>query len=175
MSREDVELVRRLQPGPHVDLVALFRDEDLAARSGEAIAPFFHPDFKCVTHLGAEGRTYVGMDGLRSGWLEWLAPWAAYRAEIEECVGVGERVLVLVRDFGRPEPGAPEVEQVGASIWTVRDGKVARAEFYANRTEALEAAGLRGRRGRTATAKPHLRAVTFNPAPIAQLDRATPS
>jgi len=30
----------------------------------------------------------------------------------------------------------------GAPVWTVRDGKVARIEFYWNRAEGLAAAGL---------------------------------
>ena len=36
-----------------------------------------------------------------------------------------------------------EIEQVGASVWTVRDRKVSRIDFYPNREQALEAAGLR--------------------------------
>ncbi len=28
------------------------------------------------------------------------------------------------------------------AVWTVRDGKITRAEFYANRAEALDAVGL---------------------------------
>jgi ketosteroid isomerase-like protein len=39
---------------------------------------------------------------------------------------------------------AAEVSVVSAAVWTVRDGKVARVAFYLNRSEALEAVGLRG-------------------------------
>ena len=35
-----------------------------------------------------------------------------------------------------------EVAQRGASIWTMREGKIAQAAFYPNRMEALEAVGL---------------------------------
>ncbi len=91
--------------------------------------------------LGAE-RTYSGMDGLRESWWDWLAPWATYRTEIEDVIDGGDRVLVLVFDFGRRAVGAPEVKSSNAAIWTVRDGKVARVEFYADRAVAIEAVGL---------------------------------
>ena len=144
MSQENVELVRRLQPAPDVDVAALFRDERAATVMAEAVAPLFHLDFECVTNLPTEGRkTYVGLDGLRAAWLDWLAPWATYRTEIEDCIDAGERVVVLVRDFGRRDLSAPEIEVVGAAVWTASDGKLARAEFYTRRAEALEAVGLR--------------------------------
>jgi ketosteroid isomerase-like protein len=36
-----------------------------------------------------------------------------------------------------------EVSIRGAAVWTVRDGKIARASFYPNREDALRAVGLR--------------------------------
>jgi ketosteroid isomerase-like protein len=75
-------------------------------------------------------------------WLEWLAPWKTYRVETEEVIDLGDRVLVLVRAFGRLEGSQGEVENTSASLWTVRDRKIARVEFYVDRTEALKAVGL---------------------------------
>jgi ketosteroid isomerase-like protein len=37
---------------------------------------------------------------------------------------------------------AIEVSVMGAAVWTLRDGKIAKADFYVNRSDALEAAGL---------------------------------
>jgi ketosteroid isomerase-like protein len=37
---------------------------------------------------------------------------------------------------------AGEVELKASAIWTVRDGRVSRAEFFVERAEALKAAGL---------------------------------
>ena len=86
--------------------------------------------------------TYAGLDGLRDAWLDWTAPWAAYRTEIERLIDAGDRVVVLVRDFGRRVGGAYEVAFSAATVWSVRDGKVVRAEFFPDRALALEAAGL---------------------------------
>jgi ketosteroid isomerase-like protein len=144
VSQENVELVRRLQPRPDVDLAALFRDEGSAGGFAETFVSFFHADCQCVLHMpGAEQVTYTGLDGWRDGWRDWLEPWVSYRSEIEDLLDDGERVVVLVRDYARRVPGAPEVGQIAAAVWTVRDGKIARAEFYATRAEALEAVGRR--------------------------------
>jgi ketosteroid isomerase-like protein len=151
VSAENVELVRRLQPGPGVDIAAMFRDERAADSLLEGLAPLVHPDVEVGGDIGTEriamtsadrGAPYAGLERLRAAWLQWLAPWATYRTEVEDVVDAGDRVVVLVRDFARVDPDAPEVSQKGASLWTVRDGKVARAEFYADRAEGLRAAGL---------------------------------
>ncbi len=107
-----------------------------------AAARHYHADFECVHHLLGGERTYTGFEGLRESWLDWLAPWATYRAETEEAIDCGDRVLLLVRDFGRREAGSPEVKSDNAAIWTIRDGKVARAEFYADRGWARRDAGM---------------------------------
>jgi ketosteroid isomerase-like protein len=143
VSQENVEIVRRLQPAPGVDIAQLVRDDDINARWVEAVTTVFHPDFECVMMSATEGpTTYVGLDGLRDAWLDWTAPWAAYRTEIERLIDAGDRVVVLVRDFGRREEGAYEVAFIGAAVWTVRRGKVVRVEFIPDRARALEAAGL---------------------------------
>jgi ketosteroid isomerase-like protein len=143
VSAENVELVRSLQPGPEVDLVAFFADEDAAGALSEAAAHFFARGFECTMQLpGSPATTYRGLDGFRATWCDWLAPWASYRTEIQDLIDVGDRVVVLARDYGRREPGAPEVEQRNAAVWTVSDGLIVRAEFYADRDEGLAAVGL---------------------------------
>lgn len=141
MSRENVELLLRLQPGRHVDLVRLFCDEHRWATFTEAAAPFYDADFQStVTVLGIE-RSGTGMDGFRALWRDWLAPWATYRTEVERTVDLGERVLVLNRSFGRLEGSTREVGEAPAGVWTVRAGKIARGELYLDRADALAAAG----------------------------------
>ena len=53
------------------------------------------------------------------------------------------RVLVLSRDYARPKGSHSELSFKGAPVWTVREGKVARIEFYFNRDQGLAAAGLK--------------------------------
>jgi hypothetical protein len=34
-------------------------------------------------------------------WLDWLAPWESYRAEIAEVIDAGDQVLVIADDYRR--------------------------------------------------------------------------
>ena len=138
-----MEFVRLLQPGPDVDLAALFRDDDVAGDLAEKLAGFFHPDCECVLHHpSTEPVIYRGLEGVRTVWRDWLTPWATYRTIIEDLIDAGDRVVVFVRDYGRREPGAHEVEMIAAAVWTVRERKIVRTDFYTSRAEALQAVGL---------------------------------
>jgi ketosteroid isomerase-like protein len=145
MSQENVELVRNLHLAPDVDMAEVFRNDEMWSALADAAAPFFHPDFECVAP-GVPGteRVHVGLDGFREAWLEWMKPWLTYRDEIEQILDAGDRVLVLVHDYGRREGVTEEVKIDGSAVWTFRDGKIARTEFFALRSEAFSAAGLEG-------------------------------
>jgi ketosteroid isomerase-like protein len=144
MSQENVELVRSVLPGPDTDMIALFNDDSASGELTQTWTPLLDPDFVAVKHFpGAEPETTRGLHGLRAGWLDWLAPWATYRTEIEETIDLGDRVVTAICDYGRREQYAPEVALRSAVVWTVRDGRIVRAEFYTGgRTEALKAVGL---------------------------------
>jgi ketosteroid isomerase-like protein len=76
-------------------------------------------------------------------WLDWLQPWASYYVQVEEMIETGESVVVLVRDRARRHDMDVEVELISGSVWKfVRDGKIARVEFYAHREELREATSL---------------------------------
>jgi ketosteroid isomerase-like protein len=141
MSRENVELAQALIT-ENTDFAALLRDEDAFSRLCEAIGPLFTDDFQSVIVLPHQTRTYAGLEGLRKNWLEWLEPWATYRTSIDELMDVGERVVLLLRDYGRRRGMEAEVELISATILTFRGGRVARWEDYTDRALALEAVGL---------------------------------
>jgi ketosteroid isomerase-like protein len=143
VSQENVEFVLGLQPAPDVDYVQLVRDDAIWAAFNDALLSFFPADMESVFPTIPGGRTYIGLDGFRAGLLDWLAPWSSYRAEIEETVDLGDRVLILRSAFGRLQGSAQEVRIEGATISTVRNGVIARVEAYADRPEALKAAGRR--------------------------------
>jgi ketosteroid isomerase-like protein len=142
MSQENVELVLGLQPGPDDDLAQVFRDDDMWAAFVEAVAPFAHPDMESVPFRFDAEQSYTGMDGFRAFFLDWLAPWARYRVEVEKAIDCREQVVVLYRAFGRHRGSTQEVKSAVSWVWTVRDGKIARVEFYADTAEALQAVGL---------------------------------
>jgi ketosteroid isomerase-like protein len=144
MSRENVELALAWQPAPATNVVESVREDGSWAEASALWAPRVTPDFKCRLHgaLDHEGETFEGLQGLRSAFLEWLAPWQSYRAEVEKAVDLGERVLILVRDHGRQHEDTQEVALTGANVSTFRDGKLASIDFYLDRNRALADCGL---------------------------------
>jgi ketosteroid isomerase-like protein len=142
VSRENVELVKAIYPRPDTDICALFRDEETVTRLREALGPLLTDDFESAMVFPGETRTYAGLDGFRDNWLDWLEPWATYRTAIDELIDAGDSVVLLLRDHGRREGMEAEVEVIGASICTFREGKMARWEDYPDRPTALQAVGL---------------------------------
>jgi hypothetical protein len=143
MSQANVDLVMGLQRAPDDDFVQLLRDDEMWAQLAEAVAPFVHEEAETARPGLPGGQTYVGLDGFRESWLDWLAPYAEYRTEVEKAIDCGERVLVLQSSYGRLAGSTNEVKLAPAVIYTIRDGKIARFEPYADRAEAFRAVGLR--------------------------------
>lgn len=138
-SAADIELVRGLQPVSGVDLVALFREEGSWAAFADAASSAFEADFVCrAVGTPQGGLDGSGLDGLRRLWTDWLAPWDSYVTEVEDVRAVGDAVVVLVRDHGTT--GGFEVEQLAASVWWLRDGRVHLVAFHVDRESALSAA-----------------------------------
>jgi ketosteroid isomerase-like protein len=145
MSRENVELVKKFIAPPGTDYRVLFGDDAAFAAAKAAVEPLVAPDFEgAFIIFGTQPTEFTGLDGLRQGFLDWIAPWATYFDDIEEVFAVGaDRVVVLGREHGHRLDTGAEVVSETAGVYTVRDGKIARAEYYAKAAEALEAVGLR--------------------------------
>lgn len=146
MSQENVDLIRSVHPPSGIDLSRQFNQDADPARF-ERLGSLVTPDFQVLGGdlRGGLGLTTAGqgIDGLIAAWQDWLSPWQTYWSEVEEFVDAGEEhVLVLVRDHGRLRGSDSEVENISASVWTLRDGKIARIEFHLDRKQALKAAGL---------------------------------
>ncbi len=88
-------------------------------------------------------QVYRGPEGLVTFLERWFEPWEDYRIEPQEFIDAGDKVVVISRDFGRSKDGF-EVEQKTATVWTTRDGEpiAVRVQFFLDRDQALEAAGL---------------------------------
>jgi ketosteroid isomerase-like protein len=144
MPKETVDVVRALLPPPDLDLAALFREESRFQRLVGALEPLIDPEVEAVAvWQGGSANTYVGIEGFKDMWLDWLQPWSTYHTQVEDLIDAGDRVVVLVRDRARRHDSDAEVELMAGSVWEIRDGRIVRVEFCGNREQALEAAGLR--------------------------------
>jgi ketosteroid isomerase-like protein len=132
MSEENVEIVRRWWGGFNEDGIPPFSLCD------DKIEINMPPDFP------VRG-SFRGHDGVRHWRDQVFEIVENARVEPEEIVDVhgdGETVLMLLRATGTARHTEIELEVEWAAIWTVRGGKLLRAQGYLNRAEALEAAGL---------------------------------
>jgi ketosteroid isomerase-like protein len=144
MSRANVELVMSLQRSGEEDFAQLIRDDKRWRQLALAAAPLVREDVVSVRPGIPGAKAYVGLDGFRRLWLDWLAPWAEYQTAIDEAFDCGDRVLLLQSSSGRMEGTRRRVKLSPGVVWTVRDGKIARFEVYADRTQALAAVGMAG-------------------------------
>jgi ketosteroid isomerase-like protein len=95
--------------------------------------------FEARSFRGPSSGSRKSTSGSQSG-IEGFEDWSF---DIEEVFDAGDQVVTIVRQRGKAKHGGPEVEMRFAQVWTFRDGLIARMEMYADRNEALEAAGLR--------------------------------
>jgi ketosteroid isomerase-like protein len=128
MSQENVEVVRRA--------VAF----EIYGRGDRAEAEaIFDPDF--VMNPLEEGPAH-GLDAIRDNIEHWKGAWEELEVTAEEFIDAGDRVLVTLHHRGRGRGSGIEVDARFYEVYAVSDGKVVRVDEYAQRVEALEAAGL---------------------------------
>jgi uncharacterized protein len=70
------------------------------------------------------GGTFRGPEGFREFLGKLADQPAEFRREMLEYLDAGERVVVLLRQMGRPKGGDTEYDVAEVHIWTVRDGKI---------------------------------------------------
>jgi ketosteroid isomerase-like protein len=142
MSSPNVELLKELQ-FDGADFVELMETgpAELPTEALAVLAPDFEVRF--VPASIGENPSYRGLEGFLEGWRDWLAPWASYHLEVEDFIEVGDDMVVtLARVHAKTQRDGVAVEHAPAAVWTFEGGKVVRVEFYLNREEAFEAAGL---------------------------------
>jgi ketosteroid isomerase-like protein len=142
MSQENVELL--LRGFEHVE------------RTREFLPEIVHPDFVWETTTfrgGMQPATCVGVDETNRWLAEWVEGFDNWSIEVTEVIDADDQVVTVLSQRANPKHGGPEVEMRLAQVWTFRDGLIARMEMYADRGEALRAAGLTERPESTASSE----------------------
>ena len=76
------------------------------------------------------GGTFHGHEGVREFLAKVFEQPAEFRRELGEYLDVGDRVVVLLRQMGRPKGGNTEYDVPEVHVWTVRNGKIVDFEGY---------------------------------------------
>jgi ketosteroid isomerase-like protein len=87
---------------------------------------------------------YRGFDEFRAAWNQYRDTFDNWWIEIEELLdGTRNRVFAAVRDGGRMKASGSEVRQQVFHVSELRAGKIVAWAVFLDRSDALEAAGLR--------------------------------
>jgi ketosteroid isomerase-like protein len=89
-----------------------------------------------------EMETYRGYEGVRAFWGMLRDVWGEPQTVAEEIIDAGERLFTRIRLQGTGQASGIEVEDVLYQVVTLHGGKAIRVEYFRDRAEALEAAGL---------------------------------
>ena len=135
MSEDNVELVRKvIEAHERGDFDAVFAAYDPAIEWHIGGLEMPASDFEPVYH---------GHDGVRAFWREWFAAWETASFEYEEFLDAGESVVTILSQRMRGRTSGVELEWSSyGQVWTLREGKVVRVEFFPTRRAAVEAVGL---------------------------------
>jgi ketosteroid isomerase-like protein len=123
---------------------ALWRERDL-----DAAFDLVHPeaDFDWSDSRAPYHGHFKGHAELTRAFEVMMDAWDEWYPEFEEVVEIDrETVLIVTHVRARGKESGVPVEARGASIWSVRDGKVVGAKLFQSKTEALEAVGLAEKR-----------------------------
>jgi ketosteroid isomerase-like protein len=136
MLEENVDMIRR------VYAAAAARDE------AAPLISFSHPEIELdVSQAGWGDLTgqsvYHGHEGLRTLFREWYGAWMDYEDDLEDLIDAGDKVVALVTSRGRGRASGVPVELKTPAVWTIREGRIIRVEWFQTPGKALEAAGLK--------------------------------
>jgi ketosteroid isomerase-like protein len=73
----------------------------------------------------------------------WLEQWDEYGFEVERFIDGGESVLVVARENARGKTSGASVSSRIYTVFTLREGKVARYQEFYDEDAALKAVGLK--------------------------------
>ena len=134
MPQENIELVRRVT-------------DVMDAEGFKAALPVFleaaHSDVEWREDPAWPGAaTYRGVEQVRQVILDRMDT-LDFSQQTEELIDVDDKVVVLVRWVARGRASGAQGEISMAMVWTLQEQAITRIEFFLDRDQALEAAGVR--------------------------------
>jgi uncharacterized protein len=131
MSQENLDTIRRIY--------AVWGEEGSPVSSG-----LLDPEIEWVNPPEAvEPGTRRGIEEFDTAARTVADTFEEVGVEIERMMDAGERVVVIATLRGRGRGSGADVERRQGYVWTIREGKAVRFEWFNDPAKAMEAAGLR--------------------------------
>jgi ketosteroid isomerase-like protein len=128
MSRADVEVLQRIW--------------EAYLATGEVDFETIHPEVEISDHDIPESGRYRGHDG----WVRWFGEleeaWSEFDAVIDDFIDAGDRIVLLLTLTATGRSSRIELTREDAIVYELRDGKVFRLDYFNDRAQALDFAGL---------------------------------
>ena len=124
------------------NLETLAQIREAVESTGEPPEDLVWPDFEVHEHQMLDSQSHQGL----AGWRRWVADWTASFPTWEirrlETVELDDRrILTTHRIWARGRLSGMELDERHAQLWTFRDGKVQRMDYFSSPAEARKAAG----------------------------------
>ena len=129
MSQENVEIVR--------DTLERF------LATGEVAWEVIDEEHEIHDHDMPDPGDYRGHAGFLRWNEDWGAAWSDWSLEPQEYIDAGDQVVVMVEMKATGRGSGVEIDREDALVYTLREGKHVRLDYFNNPQQALEAAGLR--------------------------------
>ncbi len=130
MSQENVDAVRRIH--------AVWEAEGSPVPSG-----LLDPEIEWVNPPDAvEAGTRQGIDAFGTAVDTLAETFDGVRAQLDELLDMGDRIVVVATLHGRGRGSGADIERRQGYIWTFRDGRAIRFEWFSTSDAALRAAGV---------------------------------
>ena len=130
MSQDNVDKAR--------GFIAAYNERDF-----DAAVESFHPEVEWVLPARQASDSCRGPDEIRQFWEGLDETFEDLRLAPQEFIDAGDRVATRLRHSGRGKESGAEIDQeLYHQVATFRDGEIVRMEYFAEWSEALEAAGL---------------------------------
>jgi ketosteroid isomerase-like protein len=129
MSQENVDLVRQVHEG--------WARGDFAIGADRVTQDFEWHQFPEAVEPGTRRGEEVG-GALR----KIFDVYENVRVEATRFIDAGDKVVVIGRTRATARGSGLQLDNPVALVWTLREGKLARTEFFTDRRDALEAVGL---------------------------------
>jgi ketosteroid isomerase-like protein len=113
-------------------------------RDFDTLFEFYDPEIVWEQDEGfVEPGTRRGHEGVRGAFDSLFDGFENFQIEVREVIDVDDdRVVAVTRVTAIGKGSGVEVDNVGGSIWTLRDEKAVRVQLYLERARAFEEAGL---------------------------------
>jgi hypothetical protein len=107
----------------------------------DTILDLIAPEVEWIESEGIPyGGKFIGKEAVITGVFQKIgAEWNNFRAEIEEFIDAGEKIITLGYDSGTYKATGKSMSAPTASVWTLKDGKVIKFVQYIDTLKVVSA------------------------------------